>query len=89
MKLDNKAIEWIKQEFIVGRTFEEIALDTGWSVQTVKRALAESHTIQLSWHKSKAQHKLLSHLSSKGIHTLEDLGKLKEVSNELSNPSTN
>ena len=79
MTLDKQALLWIKQEFEAGRTAEEIALDTGYSKPTVKRALAEQGVLNLSWHKSKAQHELLTYLERSNIKCVEDLTPYKLV----------
>ena len=77
MKLDKKAIEWITQEHAAGRTLDEISLDTGLSKPSVKRALSEAGVLELSWHKSDSEHKLLQLLSKNGIKTVSDITKYK------------
>ena len=78
MKLNSQQIAWIVDEFVrCERTYEELAIDTGLSVATIKRALSEAGELDLSWHKSAEQHAMLQHLRAKGITTLTQLqGKL-------------
>ena len=70
MRLNAEQIDWISSEFQAGREIEEISIDTGLSVPTIKRALSESGDIDLSWHKTKEQHKILQYLRSRGITKL-------------------
>ncbi|WP_395143729.1 hypothetical protein ACF3NV_07740 [Moraxella atlantae] len=67
------AIKWFKQEYEAGRTIEEMSIDTGWSKQNVKRALAEAGIMYLSWYKTANENELLKFLYSKGITRLDQV----------------
>lgn len=70
MRLNAEQIDWISSEYQAGREIEEISIDTGLSVPSIKRALSEAGDIDLAWHKSKEQHKILQYLRSRGITKL-------------------
>lgn len=70
MRLNAQQIDWISSEFQAGREVDEISIDTGLSVPSIKRALSEAGDIDLAWHKSKEQHKILQYLRSRGITKL-------------------
>lgn len=73
MNLKPSEINWIANEKRSGRTIEEIAIDTGMSKQNVKRALAESGDMVLSWYKTKEENLILEFLRNKGITKLNQL----------------
>lgn len=73
MNLKPSEINWIANEKRSGRTIEEIAIDTGMSKQNVKRALAESGDMVLSWYKTKEENLMLEFLRNKGITKLNQL----------------
>lgn len=73
MNLKPTEINWIANEKRSGRTIEEIAIDTGMSKQNVKRALAESGDMVLSWYKTKEENLMLEFLRNKGITKLNQL----------------
>lgn len=73
IKLTKPEINWFEQEYQNGRTIEEMAIDTGFSKQNVKRALAEAGLIYLSWYKTNEEDKILKFLRSKNIITKENL----------------
>lgn len=70
MRLNAQQIDWISSEFQAGREVDEISIDTGLSVPSIKRALSEAGDLDLAWHKSKEQHKILQYLRSRGITKL-------------------
>ena len=77
MTVKAQDIQWVKDEFLAGRTVEEISLDTGKSVKTIKRYLAEASILNLSWHKTREENNILKYLKGKGITKLTQLvGKL-------------
>lgn len=77
MTVKAQDIQWVKDEFLAGRTVEEISLDTGKSVKTIKRYLAEAGILNLSWHKTREENLLINYLKAKGITKLTQLmGKL-------------
>lgn len=77
MTVKAQDIQWVKDEFLAGRTVEEISIDTGKSVKTVQRYLAEAGVLKLSWHKTKEENDIIKYLSAKGITKLTQLvGKL-------------
>lgn len=77
MRLDKQQIDWIVDEFKLGREIDDICLDTGLSSSSIKRALSEGGQLDLSWHKSEEQHAILQHLRANGITTLTQLqGKI-------------
>lgn len=77
MTVKAQDIQWVKDEFLAGRTVEEISLDTGKSVKTIKRYLAEAGSLNLSWHKTREENLLINYLKAKGITKLTQLmGKL-------------
>ena len=77
MTVKAQDIQWVKDEFLAGRTVEEISLDTGKSVKTIKRYLAEANILNLSWHKTREENNILKYLKGKGITKLTQLvGKL-------------
>ncbi|UZA02936.1 hypothetical protein [Moraxella bovis] len=73
VKLNQKEINWIANEFQNDRTVQEIAIDTGMSVNNVKRALAEKGLISLSWYKTTDEIQMLNYLKAMGINNLIDL----------------
>lgn len=77
MTVKAQDIQWVKDEFLAGRTVEEISIDTGKSVKTIKRYLAEAGVLKLSWHKTKEENDIIKYLNAKGITKLTQLvGKL-------------
>lgn len=77
MTVKAQDIQWVKDEFLAGRTVEEISLDTGKSIKTIKRYLAEANILNLSWHKTREENNILKYLKGKGITKLTQLvGKL-------------
>lgn len=77
MAVKAQDIQWVKDEFLAGRTVEEISIDTGKSVKTIKRYLAEAGVITLSWHKTKEENDIIRYLKAKKITKLYHLvGKL-------------
>ena len=77
MTVKAQDIQWVKDEFQAGRTVEEISLDTGKSIKTIKRYLAEANILNLSWHKTREENNILKYLKGKGITKLTQLvGKL-------------
>lgn len=77
MTVKAQDIQWVKDEFLAGRTVEEISIDTGKSVKTIKRYLAEAGVLKLSWHKTKEENDIINYLKAKGITKLNQiLGKL-------------
>lgn len=77
MRLNAPQIEWIVQNYNQGRTIEELTLDTGRSEATIKRALSEAGVMDLSWHKSAEQHRMLQYLRTKSVVNLTQLqGKI-------------
>lgn len=73
IKLTKPEINWFEKEYQNGRTIEEMAIDTGFSKQNVKRALAEAGLVYLSWYKTTEEDKILKFLRSKNIITKENL----------------
>lgn len=73
MTVKAQDIQWVKNEFLAGRTVEEISLDTGKSVKTIKRYLAEANILNLSWHKTREENLLINYLKTKGITKLTQL----------------
>ncbi|WP_227503333.1 hypothetical protein [Moraxella bovoculi] len=70
-------IQWVRDEYLAGRTIDEISIDTGKSVKTIKRYLAEAGVLNLSWHKTREENSILKYLKSKNITKLYQLvGKL-------------
>lgn len=70
-------IQWVRDEYLAGRTIDEISIDTGKSVKTIKRYLAEAGVLNLSWHKTREEDSILKYLKSKNITKLYQLvGKL-------------
>lgn len=77
MRLNQPQIDWIVLNYNQGRTIEELTLDTGRSEATIKRALSEAGVMDLSWHKSAEQHRMLQYLRTKNITNLTQLqGKI-------------
>lgn len=77
MTVKAQDIQWVKDEFLAGRTVEEISIDTGKSIKTIKRYLAEAGILNLSWHKTREENNILNYLKAKGITKLTQLaGKL-------------
>lgn len=73
LKLTPNEVDWINDEFNSGRTYQEIAIDTGMSVQNIKRALAEAGSLSLSWYKTSQEHTILEYLRTNDVQTLEQL----------------
>lgn len=77
MTVKAQDIQWVKNEYLSDRTIDEISIDTGKSVKTIKRYLAEAGVFSLSWHKTKEENDILKYLKSKNITKLSQLvGKL-------------
>lgn len=76
--LTENDINWIANEHKNGRSFDEIAVDTGMSTQNVKRALAEAGVFSLSWYKTKNEQDMLDSLQSIGITNDKELCKFIE-----------
>ena len=75
-QITQPAIKWFKQEYQAGRTIEEMSIDTGWSKQNVKRALAEAGVMYLSWHKTNEENRILKYLYE---HNIKTLGQVQET----------
>lgn len=73
VKLTQPEINWFKQEYENGRTLDEISVDTGFSKQNIKRALAEAGLMYLSWYKTNEEDKILKYLRNKDITKLNQL----------------
>lgn len=73
IKLDQKEINWISNEFKNDRSISEIATDTGMSISNVKRALAEANLITLDWYKTTDEIAMLKYLRLKGITNCKQL----------------
>lgn len=73
VKLTQPEINWFKQEYENGRTLDEISIDTGFSKQNIKRALAEAGLMYLSWYKTNEEDKILKYLRNKDITKLNQL----------------
>lgn len=73
VKLNQKEINWIANEFQNSRTVQEIAIDTGMSVNNIKRALAEKGLMSLSWYKTADEIQMLNYLKAMGVNNLIDL----------------
>lgn len=73
VKLTQPEINWFKQEYENGRTLDEISIDTGFSKQNIKRALAEAGLMYLSWYKTNEEDKILKYLRGKDITKLNQL----------------
>ncbi|AKG13492.1 hypothetical protein AAX11_04975 [Moraxella bovoculi] len=77
MTMNAQDIQWVRDEYLAGRTIDEISIDTGKSVKTIKRYLAEAGVLNLSWHKTREENSILKYLKSKNITKLYQLvGKL-------------
>ena len=72
-QIDKSSIQWFCQEYKNRRTVEEMAVDTGWSKQNVKRALAEGQLMYLSWYKTHEEDSMLKYLKDIGITSASDL----------------
>ena len=72
-QIDKPAINWFTQQYQAGRTVEEMSIDTGWSKQNVKRALAEGKLMYLSWYKTSEEDSMLKFLKDIGITSARDL----------------
>lgn len=72
MKLNQNEKQFITDCYNNGESPDEIAINVGISVNAVKRALADTNTITLSWYKTKQQHALLEHLKRYGILSVSD-----------------
>lgn len=75
IKLSTSEINWFLNEFTDGRSIAEMAIDTGFSRQNVKRALAEAGIYYLTWYKTKEEDSMLKYLRNKDITTLDNLTK--------------
>lgn len=73
MTVKAQDIQWVKDEFLEGRTVEEISIDTGKSIKTIKRYLAEAGILNLSWHKTREENNILNYLKAKDINKLTQL----------------
>lgn len=73
MTVKAQDIQWVKDEFLAGRTVEEISIDTGKSIKTIKRYLAEAGILNLSWHKTREENNILNYLKAKDINKLTQL----------------
>lgn len=58
MTVKAQDIQWVKNEYLADRTIDEISIDTGKSVKTIKRYLAEAGVFSLSWHKTKEENSI-------------------------------
>ena len=72
-QIDKPAINWFTQQYQAGRTVEEMSIDSGWSKQNVKRALAEGQLMYLSWYKTHEEDSMLKFLKEIGITSARDL----------------
>lgn len=72
-QIDKPAINWFTQQYQAGRTVEEMSIDSGWSKQNVKRALAEGQIMYLSWYKTHEENSMLKFLKEIGITSARDL----------------
>ena len=72
-QIDKPAINWFTQQYQAGRTVEEMSIDTGWSKQNIKRALAEGQLVYLSWYKTHEEDSMLKFLKEIGITSARDL----------------
>lgn len=73
VKLNQQELNWVANEFQNDRTVQEIAIDTGMSVDNVKRALAEKGLLSLSWYKTTDEIQMLNYLKAMGVNNLIDL----------------
>lgn len=73
VKLNQQELNWVANEFQNDRTVQEIAIDTGMSVNNVKRALAEKGLLSLSWYKTTDEIQMLNYLKVMGVNNLIDL----------------
>lgn len=73
VKLNQQELNWVANEFQNDRTVQEIAIDTGMSVNNVKRALAEKGLLSLSWYKTTDEIQMLNYLKAMGVNNLIDL----------------
>ena len=73
MRLNQKEIQWICNEYTIGRSVSEISVDTGISISQIKRALAEGKLLNLNWYKTKEEHLMLEYLRNKKIDSLNKL----------------
>lgn len=73
VKLNQQELNWVANEFQNDRTVQEIAIDTGMSVNNVKRALAEKSLLSLSWYKTTDEIQMLNYLKAMGVNNLIDL----------------
>ena len=73
VKLNQQELNWVANEFQNDRTVQEIAIDTGMSVNNVKRALAEKGLLSLSWYKTADEIQMLNYLKAMGVNNLIDL----------------
>lgn len=73
VKLNRQELNWVANEFQNDRTVQEIAIDTGMSVNNVKRALAEKGLLSLSWYKTTDEIQMLNYLKAMGVNNLIDL----------------
>lgn len=73
IKLNQQELNWVANEFQNDRTVQEIAIDTGMSVNNVKRALAEKGLLSLSWYKTTDEIQMLNYLKAMGVNNLIDL----------------
>lgn len=73
IRISTPEINWFASEYNNGRTIEEMSIDTGFSKQNVKRALAEAGIYYLTWYKTKEEDNMLKYLRSKNISNKEQL----------------
>lgn len=73
VRLNQQELNWVANEFQNDRTVQEIAIDTGMSVNNVKRALAEKGLLSLSWYKTADEIQMLNYLKAMGVNNLIDL----------------
>ena len=73
VKLNQQELNQVANEFQNDRTVQEIAIDTGMSVNNVKRALAEKGLLSLSWYKTTDEIQMLNYLKAMGVNNLIDL----------------
>lgn len=73
IRLTPAEIQWIKQEYEAGKTVHDLVFGTGMSVSNVKRALAESGVLTLSWYKTNEENAILEYLKQNNVTTLQEL----------------
>lgn len=73
MRLSLPEIKWFCNEYQSGRTLDEISVDTGFSKQNIKRALAEGNLIYLTWYKTSEEDAILKYLRRHKITSLNQV----------------